>query len=316
MTNIACIGECMIELFEDAASGPGTMRRTFGGDTLNSAVYLARELAGGDARVHYVTLLGDDPYSTEMLESWTAEGIDAGLTERLPGALPGLYMIRVDEGGEREFLYWRDRAAARQLFTTGGAARLLAALAGFDWLYFSGITLAILGPEGRDKLMGLCETVRGRGGQVAFDSNYRPRLWPDRREARDVIGRAWRQASTALPTFEDEAALFGDADAGATVARLREAGCGEIAVKRGAQPCLVATGSGLIEVPAHRASRVVDSTAAGDSFNAAYIAARVSGRPPGDAAAAGHRLAAHVVGQRGAIVGRPNDNATLVGDPG
>ena len=240
MKKIACIGECMIELFEDAASGPGTMRRTYGGDTLNSAVYLARELPDGQARVHYVTILGDDAYSAEMLDGWAAEGIDTSLTECLPGALPGLYMIRVDQQGERDFLYWRDRAAARQLFATEAAERTLATLAEFDWLYFSGITLAILGAEGRGKLMKLCGTVRERGGQVAFDTNYRPRLWPDREEARDVIGQAWRQASVALPTFEDEAALFGDENAAATVARLRDAGCGEIAVKCGADPCVVA----------------------------------------------------------------------------
>ena len=304
MKKIACIGECMLELFEDAASGPGTMRRTWGGDTLNSAVYLARELAGAEAAVHYVTVLGDDPYSAEMLDGWAAEGIDTGLTERLPGALPGLYMIRVDETGEREFLYWRDRAAARQLFATAGADRTLAALADFDWLYFSGITLAILGGVGREKLMGLCRKVRERGGQVAFDTNYRPRLWPDGQEARDLIAQAWRHASVALPTFEDEAALFGDADAAATVARLRDAGCGEIAVKRGAEPCIVAAKGEMSAVAAQPVSRIVDSTAAGDSFNAAYIAARIAGRPPGEAAKAGHGLASKVIGHRGAIVPR------------
>ena len=302
MKRIACIGECMIELFEDAASGSGTMRRTWGGDTLNSAVYLARELAGTDAKVHYVTVLGDDPYSTEMLAGWAAEGIDTDLTERLPGALPGLYMIRVDERGERDFLYWRDRAAARQLFITGEAERTLAELAGFDWLYFSGITLAILSIEGRAKLMTLCQAVRGRGGQVVFDSNFRPGLWPDREEARAVIGLAWRQASVALPTFEDEAALFGDEDAAATVARLRNDGCGEIIVKRGAEPCIVALANGVTEIEANPVSTVIDSTAAGDSFNAAYIAARVAGQSPGEAAKAGHVLASRVIGHRGAII--------------
>lgn len=304
MKKIACIGECMIELFEDAVSGPGSMRRTYGGDTLNSAVYMARELAEGQARVFYVTLLGDDPYSTEMLEGWAGEGIDTSLTERLPDTLPGLYMIRVDKQGERDFLYWRDRAAARQLFVTDGAEGTLAALAGFDWLYFSGITLAILGPAGRKKLMDLCRIVRGKGGQVAFDSNFRPRLWPDRKEARHVIGHAWRHASVALPTFEDEAALFGDENAAATVARLRDAGCGEIVVKRGADPCIVVSNDEMSEVPADRVSSVVDSTAAGDSFNAAYIAARVAGRPPSEAAKAGHVLASRVIGHQGAIIQR------------
>jgi 2-dehydro-3-deoxygluconokinase len=304
MKRIACIGECMIELFEDATSGPGTMRRTWGGDTLNSAVYTARELAGADALVHYVTILGDDPYSAEMLDGWAAEGIDTGLTVCLPGALPGLYMIRVDSRGEREFLYWRDRAAARQLFTTAEAERTLAALAEFDWIYFSGITLAILGTEGREKLMELCRTVRERGGQVAFDTNYRPRLWPDSDEARSAIGEAWRQATVALPTFDDEAALFGDESPAATVQRLQQAGCAEIAVKCGGAPCLLAVDGDVIEIPAEPVSAVVDSTAAGDSFNAGYIAARARGAAPVDAAKAGHKLASRVIGHRGAIIPR------------
>lgn len=304
MKRIACIGECMIELFEDTASGPGTMRRTWGGDTLNSAVYMSRELADADARVHYVTVLGDDPYSAEMLQGWTSEGIDTGLTECLPGVLPGLYMIRVDQSGEREFLYWRDRAAARRLFTTEGADRTLAALSEFDWIYFSGITLAILSEAGRETLMELCRSVRERGGQVAFDTNYRPRLWPDRHEAQSAIGRAWRHASVALPTFDDEAALFGDESPTYTVARLRDAGCAEIAVKCGGAPCLLAAGGDVAEIPAQPVSAVVDSTAAGDSFNAGYIAARVRGAPPVDAAKAGHALASRVIGHRGAIIPR------------
>lgn len=304
MKRIACIGECMIELFEDAASGPGTMRRTWGGDTLNTAVYMARELAGVDARVHYVTVLGDDPYSAEMLEGWAAEGIDTSLTECLPGALPGLYMIRVDERGEREFLYWRDRAAARQLFTTEAADHTLAALVEFDWIYFSGITLAILSATGRERLMEHCRMVRERGGQVAFDTNYRPRLWPDGEEARAVIDRAWRHASVALPTFDDEAALFGDDSPEVTVQRLREEGCIEIAVKCGGAPCFLATDDNVTEIPAEPVSTVVDSTAAGDSFNAAYIAARVRGASPAEAVKAGHALASRVIGHRGAIIPR------------
>ena len=304
MTRIACIGECMIELTEDKAGGPGAMRCGYGGDTLNSAVYMARELAGADARVSYVTLLGDDPYSGEMLRGWAAEGIETDLVERIPGTLPGLYLIRVDENGERDFLYWRDHAAARQLFVAGDATTTLDALRGFDWIYFSGITLAILSEAGRGRLFELCADVRNHGGRIAFDSNYRPRLWRDPNEARRVIGQAWRHTDAALPSYEDEASLFGDSDPAVVVSRLREAGCGEIVVKRGATPSIVASGSDTLQVAAKDVAEVLDTTAAGDSFNAAYIAARIRGDGPGDAARSGHRLAARVVAHRGAIVPR------------
>lgn len=305
MTRIACIGECMIELTEDRVGSPGAMHRTYGGDTLNSAVYLARELAGVNARVSYVTLLGDDPYSGEMLDGWAAEEIDTNFVERIPGALPGLYMIRVDENGERDFLYWRENAAARQLFVAGDATATLDALRGFDWIYFTGITLAIIGDTGRQRLFELCVDVRRGGGRIAFDSNYRPRLWPDPNEARNVIGQAWRHSDVALPSYEDEASLFGDGDPAVTVSRLREAGCGEIVVKRGAAPCIVANGSNTLQVATETVAEALDTTAAGDSFNAGYIAARIRGDRPGDAARAGHRLAARVIAHRGAIVPRP-----------
>jgi len=301
---IACIGECMIELNEDPSGGPGAMRRGFGGDTLNTAVYLARELAGTGMRAHYVTLLGDDPFSAEMLDGWAAEGIETGLVERLPGMLPGLYMIRVDARGERSFHYWRNQAAARRLFAAGHGQATLETLAGFQAIYFSAITLAILGDEGRSRLFDLCDRVRARGGIVAFDSNYRPRLWPDAATARAIVAEAWRRSTLGLPSFDDEAALFGDADARATVTRLRAAGCTEIAVKRGGEPCLLATETGEAEIASQPVARIIDTTAAGDSFNAAYIAARLKGLPPRDAVMAGHVLAATVIGHRGAIVPR------------
>src|SRR3546814_636067 len=116
MLRIACIGECMIELSETAeGSSAGCMQRTFGGDTLNTAVYLSRCLKqaqdlnptgdGAAAEVHYVTALGDDPFSAEMLAAWRREGLQTGLVCRLPGRLPGLYIIRTDTAGDRTFHY-------------------------------------------------------------------------------------------------------------------------------------------------------------------------------------------------------------------
>ena len=124
LTRVACIGECMIELSE---LGDGRLSRTHGGDTLNTAVYLARL----GVEVDYVTALGDDHFSDEMLAGWRREGVGTALVPRLPGRLPGLYLIRRDASGERSFFYWRDRAPARELFDLPETPAICDALAGF-----------------------------------------------------------------------------------------------------------------------------------------------------------------------------------------
>lgn len=312
MKRLAFIGECMIELRDDsAASGPGAMRRTFGGDSLNSAVYATRCLKGADAAVDYVTILGDDPFSLEMLAAWRAEGVGTGLITQQPGALPGLYAIRTDSAGERSFHYWRSQAPARQLFSDAGAVALQAALADFDLVYVSGITLAILSAAGRSNLFETLAQIRLRGGTIAFDSNSRPRLWPDESVARREITRGAAAATLILSSFDDEHLLFGDASPEASAERLHALGVAEVVIKNGAGDCLVSLdgdmGNKQRLVTPPEVSRPVDTTAAGDSFNAAYIAARIQGAEAGQAARQGADLASEVIQHQGAIIAPSSD---------
>ena len=293
---VACIGECMVEF---AQSHDGLFRRGFGGDTLNTALYLAR--LGID--VSYVSALGDDLLSEAMLAAWRAEGIKTDEVLRLQGRVPGLYMIERDAHGERSFLYWRDRAPARELFDRADDAAL-ERLSRFDWLYFSGISLSLYGEAGRARLRELLAAARKRGGHVAFDGNYRPRGWSDVQAARGAFNDILPLVDLALPTLEDEQALFGDADAPAVLARLKAAGIREIVVKRGAQGCLIEAEGAAFDVPPPKVVQPVDTTAAGDSFNAGYVAARIDGASPHDAAGAGHRLAAAVIMSPGAVIPR------------
>jgi 2-dehydro-3-deoxygluconokinase len=274
----------------------------FGGDTLNTAVYLARLGRKRGIAVDYATALGEDPYSEAMRAFFAAEGIGLDLVQRIAGRLPGLYAIRTDAAGERTFFYWRQEAAARAMFEDERGEKLAAALGSRDWIYLSGITLSILGPHARTRLMDGLDAARRRGAQVAFDANYRPRGWPAREEARAAIGEALRRADVALPTFGDEQALFGDAEPQACAERLARWGVREIVVKNGADSALVVAEGRRFAVPAERGSRVLDTTAAGDSFNAGYLFARLTGRDPEHAARIGHRLAAVVIQHEGAII--------------
>jgi 2-dehydro-3-deoxygluconokinase len=297
--SIAALGECMLELQGQAF---GQLRQTFGGDTLNTAVYLAR--CGGPAlRVHYATALGDDSLSGGMLERWAAEGLQTGLVQRLPGRLPGLYLIELDAGGERRFHYWRGQAAARSYFETASTALEEQADA-LDALYLSGISLAILPPSGRERVLALMARMRAAGKLVAFDNNYRPRLWESVADARYWYGRAFATASVALITADDHQALHGLPSLEAAVSAAQALPVEEVAIKRGALPTLIGGDAVWQEVATEPVARVVDTTAAGDSFAAGYLSQRLRGAAAAEAAAFGNRLAARVIQHPGALVPR------------
>lgn len=295
---LAALGEVMLEF---APQADGSHVQSFAGDTYNTAVYIAR--AGVD--VHYVTLLGDDPYSGQLLEQMRGEGIGTGAIERLPGRSPGLYLIRNSADGERQFTYWRGEAPARELFADPARReRLRQRLADMDCLYLSGITLAIMRPEARAALLDFVRELRARGGRLAFDSNYRPRLWQSAEETRAAFGAFLEQADMALLTLEDEQLLWGDADAEACLARCGRYAVAELVLKRGAEPVLLRYNGSRASVDVPPVAGIVDTTGAGDSFNAGYLAARLKGEAPEQAVAAGNRLAAKVICHRGAIIPR------------
>jgi 2-dehydro-3-deoxygluconokinase len=298
------IGECMVELSRRGAR----YALAQGGDTFNTAAYMAR--AG--ARVAYATALGDDPYSAGILALIAREKVEAGLIPRLKGRNAGLYIIETDRNGERSFWYWRDRAPARELFELPEAAQVADAMAEARLVYFSGITLSLYSAAGLAAFEAALLRARAAGARIAFDGNFRPRGWGgDKERARAAFARFMRLCTIALPTFDDEQALWGDASPAETVARLAGLGVGEVVVKQGAEGALVAAGGESITVPVPRAVTPVDTTAAGDSFNGGYLAARLQGAEPARAALTGHALAGAVIQHRGAIVPKAATRAAL-----
>jgi 2-dehydro-3-deoxygluconokinase len=293
-----CVGEVLIELVRGAE---GRFALSCGGDTFNTAIYLAR--AG--IEVAFATAVGDDPYSESAVALAGAEGVSQRLMLRLPGRLPGLCMIEQDARGDRRLRYWRDSAPARELFELPDWVRIAESLTTAKLIYFTGITLSLYSNNGLGRLLAVLEVARRQGTKVAFDGNFRPRDWKgDLSRTRTVFIEALKRVDIALPTFDDEAVLWGDPSPEATVARLQAFGIGEIVVKNGPNSALVATGGNQEFVPVPEVFVPVDTTAAGDGFNAGYLAARLSGHEPAAAAGAAHRLAGAVIRHPGALMPR------------
>ena len=290
------VGEAMIEM---SGGEEGLYRLGYAGDTLNTAWYMRALLPEGWS-VDYATALGDDMYSDQMRAFIDKGGIGTGHIQTISGRRPGLYMIHQAKG-DRHFTYWRGQSAAKLLADDTEA--LEAALVGADIVYFSGISMAILAPRARGRLMHAIVTAREAGAKVVFDPNVRPALWTSPKIMASTLTAAATIADIVLPTHGDEAPVFGDASPEATAERYLKIGASEVVVKNGAEAALVVTSGGVREsVPAPKAEKVVDATGAGDSFKGGYLSGRERGIAPVEAARLAHKVAGVVIGHKGALV--------------
>lgn len=289
------IGECMIEM---SGGEDRQYRLGYAGDTLNTAWYM-RALLGENWDVDYVTALGEDRYSDDILSFLKSNRIGTGHIKTIANRRPGLYLIHQDKG-DRHFTYWRDTSAAKLLADDKKA--LAEAVDGASMVYFSGITLAILAPRARGRLLGAIVKARDNGARVVFDTNIRPALWTSPRVMTSVLTAAASLCDVVLPTHGDEAPLFGDKSIEDTADRYLELGVEEVVVKDGAGEALIATASERVRVAPRPNANVVDATGAGDSFNGAYLTARLNGKGLRESAEEGHRVAGVVIGQKGALV--------------
>lgn len=269
-------------------------RLGYGGDTLNTAIHLARL----GHRVGFITALGVDSFSAMLRRNWVEEGLDADLILTDDSRLPGLYAIDVDTAGERSFLYWRSQSAARRLFALPAISQVLAQAEQARLFCYSLITLAILPPEARNSLLDQCRRIRRRGGRVAFDGNYRPQLWERLEDARNALTEALCCCDIGLPTLADEQLLFGQGDAQSVRDRWISCGVDEVVVKAGAAGCMVDDATWVAPTAS---VTVLDTSGAGDAFNAGYLHGRIAGRSGPQAASFGHQLAGWVISRSGAI---------------
>jgi 2-dehydro-3-deoxygluconokinase len=293
-----CIGEAVVEL---ARGGDGRFALASAGDAFNTAIYLAR--AGAPAS--FASALGDDAFSDAIVSLAQAEGVATELILRVAGRLPGLILVDADAQGRRRIHSWREAAPARELFELPNWCQVAEGLLGARLIYFSGITLSHYSNSGLGRFLAAIELARGGGAKIAFDGNFRPHDWKGNlTRTRTVFAEALKRVDIALPAYDDEAVLWGDPSPEATIERLQAFGVNEIVVKNGPNSAIVAMAGQREAVPVPEVVVPVDPTAAGDGFNAGYLAARLAGRGAAEAAQAAHQLAGQVIRHRGAIMPR------------
>ena len=274
-------------------------RLGFAGDTLNTAWYVRALTQNENVSVDYLTAVGTDQLSLNMKSFLDSHKIGTKFVKHIPDRTVGLYLITL-VGTERSFTYWRDRSAAKLLAEDGSA--LHSALSVADYIYFSGITLAILSSEHRANFLSVLNDMKSAGAMVVFDSNSRRRLWPSDFAMKEGMVEGYKVSTLALPTFDDEQLVFGDKLPIDCLNRIASYGVAEIVVKDGPKPCLAMVDNKMITKAPDIVEGVVDTTGAGDSFNGGYIAARLSDRSPTEAIEIAHKVAGRVICERGALL--------------
>jgi len=296
MTHIIFAGECMVE-FRQVANN--NYARSFAGDVYNTCVY-AKRILDEKAKVSFFTALGIDQISKEMLDAWHDEKLDTSLVYRSKDTHPGAYMIETDSQAERHFVYWRNNSSARQamqLFCDSGDKLTAPSL-----FYFSGISLAILSQSSREILFEMISELKKQKVKIVFDPNYRSSLWNSVAEAQYWINRAYTASDMALPGFDDEAELFSLTEPKQMIARFQAFDIEEIVLKAGKLGVFGVAQGETFHAPFASPAILVDTTAAGDSFDAMYLARRVQGYSPKASAIDAAMAASFVVGYTGAIV--------------
>lgn len=294
---ILCLGEPLVEFNQrpDGLYLPG-----HGGDTSNCAIAAARQ----GARVGYVTQIGDDAFGRRFLDLWREEGVDVATVRALTDAHTGVYFVSHGPKGH-EFSYLRAGSAASRM---GPADLPVEALRATKILHVSGISQAI-SPSAADAVFAAIETVRAAGGQVSYDTNLRLKLWPLAR-ARAVIHAAMAACDIALPGLEDATQLTGLAEPDAIADFYLRLGARIVALTLGEAGTLVATPDARRRVSGRRVE-VVDATAAGDTFDGAFLARLVAGDDPFAAARYANAAAALAVQGWGAVAPMPRREAVL-----
>jgi 2-dehydro-3-deoxygluconokinase len=273
--DLLCMGEPMLEFNQLPVAGDGTQQylEGHGGDTSNAAIAAARQ----GASVGMITALGQDMPGDSFMRLWEREGVDTATVQRTDRYQTGVYFVTHDREGHH-FLHYRTGSAAA-MYAPSDVPE--AAIKAARMLYVSGISQGI-STSACDAVFKAIDVAARNGVAVAYDTNYRPRLWPPARAA-SVMHAAMAYADYAMPGREDVRTLTGLTDPDRMLDFYLRLGAKLVLLKMGEAGSYLATAEARVLIPAHKVV-AVDATGAGDTFCGSFLARVLGGDDPAAAA--------------------------------
>lgn len=297
MPDVITLGESMAALYPPEPvplERAATLALAIGGAESNTAIQLGR--LGHSAG--FISRVGDDPFGRRVVQTLAEHGVDTSFVTVDAGAPTGVYLREWLPDGARRVYYYRAGSAACRMTAADVRPE---AFAGARIVHLTGITPA-LSAGCAAAVARAIELARAQGAKVAFDPNYRVRLW-DQATARAALLPLIAKSDILLMGHEDALAIFGTDDPAAAIGQALALGVGVVVFKQAEHGARGATAEGQVAVPAHPVERVVDPVGAGDAFNAGFLAGVLRGYGLEEALHLGAHLGAATVGRLGDYAG-------------
>lgn len=291
MEKIWVLGDAVVDLLPD---GEGKLLQCPGGAPANVAVGIAR-LGGKSA---FIGRVGDDPFGRFMAKTLADERVNVTHMRLDPAHRTSTVVVDLDDHGERSFTFMVRPSA--DLFLE--PADLPTFSAG-EWLHVCSIALSA--EPSRSATFQAMDAIRKAGGNVSFDPNIRPDLWPDENALRRCLEQALQSADVVKLSVEELAFLTGDADVREGLNTLMQRCPARLVLVTQGKEGVIAWHQGAVKHYPATPVQCVDTTGAGDAFVAGLLYGLAAGQELVPAIALAQRCGALATTAKGAMTALP-----------
>ena len=292
--NVCSIGEAMIEISNIKNS---LYNQSFAGDTLNFCNYLDKK----KLNAFFLSAIGKSEINQSLLDFIKSKNISTKYIKQINQFEVGLYLIKNKDNGEKQFFYWRDESAAKQYFNNIDFLNLYKELKNFDYIYFSGITLSIIHISKLNNFIKLLKLFKSKKIKIVFDFNIRPSRW-NKKNLNIFLDSVLKFVDICFLSGEDMNYWKNKNDIKSYEQIVRKYKLKHSIFRKNAKFTYVFLNKTRYVFKNKLLKRVVDTSGAGDGFNAAYLSNFIVNNDPLLALKAGSSLGSKIVMKKGAIV--------------
>jgi len=292
--NVCSIGEAMIEISNIKNS---LYNQSFAGDTLNFCNYLDKK----KLNAFFLSAIGKSEINQSLLDFVKSKKISTKYIKKINQFEVGLYLIKNKDNGEKQFFYWRDESAAKHYFNNIDFLNLYKELKNFDYIYFSGITLSIIHISKLNNFIKLLNLLKSKKIKIVFDFNIRPSRW-NKKNLNIFLDSVLKFVDICFLSGEDMNYWKNKNDIKSYEQIVRKYKLKHSIFRKNAKFTYVFLNKTRYVFKNKLLKRVVDTSGAGDGFNAAYLSNFIVNNDPVLALKAGSSLGSKIVMKKGAIV--------------